>query len=228
MAITSKIAPLYGGQKIFAALLCLVFGVWGIYDYAVAIPRKQVKFDHYQQLKTHLDQLDEQQSKLPPGMMLSPAAADDYKATRKELDALAPGGAVPNPPSKWYRFTQWFFILSLPFFPICLWMYIKAKRQVYRLDDDGTLHFAGDPVHKSGQWKQQEIADIDMSRWMAKSIAYVVHSDGTRLKLDAYLHKNLDLIIGAIASRLHPQDWTAEAKPVKPEVAAIEAMAEPE
>ena len=60
--------------------------------------------------------------------------------------------------------------------------------------------------------------------WMAKSIAWLVHSDGTRVKLDDYKHKNLYLIVGAIASRLHPDQWTPEAKPVKAEQEAAEAV----
>ena len=74
----------------------------------------------------------------------------------------------------------------LPFAPYFLWLFFKAKKQVYRLDDEGTLHFAGDPAMKSGAWRLEQMADIDMNRWMAKSIAYLVHQDGTRLTLDAY------------------------------------------
>ena len=54
-----------------------------------------------------------------------------------------------------------------------------------------------------------------MSEWMAKSIAHVVHADGTRLMLDDYKHRDTHLIIGAIAARLYPQDWDAEAKQIK-------------
>jgi hypothetical protein len=94
-------------------------------------------------------------------------------------------------------------------------MFLKARKQHYRLDDDGTLHYVGDAQLGTGAWSAAEIADIDMSRWMAKSIAWVVKSDGTRLKLDAYVHKDLHLIIGAIASQKYPEAWDAEAKPVK-------------
>ena len=41
--------------------------------------------------------------------------------------------------------------------------------------------------------------------------------EGTRIKLDDYQYKNLHLIIGAIAARLHPDDWDAEARPVAAE-----------
>ena len=80
---------------------------------------------------------------------------------------------------------------------------------MYRLDDEGTLHTP------QGTWTRPQIADIDMNRWMAKSIAWVVHNDGSRIKLDDYKFRKLNLIIGAIASRLHPDDWDDEARPVK-------------
>ena len=50
---------------------------------------------------------------------------------------------------------------------------------------------------------------------MAKSVAAVEHRDGRRIKLDDYVHKDLHLIVGSIASRLHPEDWDDDAKPVK-------------
>ncbi len=55
-----------------------------------------------------------------------------------------------------------------------------------------------------------------------------------RTKLDAYLHRDLDRIIGAIAARLHPERWDAQAKPVRkteaapPDENGPEPEAEPE
>jgi len=100
------------------------------------------------------------------------------------------------------------FLPCLPFFPYFLWIYYRTKRKVYVLDDDGTLH---SPL---GEWPANSIADIDMSKWMSKSIAHVVHTDGKRLMLDDYKHRDQHLIIGAIASRLYPQDWDTKAKMV--------------
>ena len=37
----------------------------------------------------------------------------------------------------------------------------------------------------------------------------------SRLMLDDYKHRDLHLIIGAIASRLYPQDWDDQAEIVK-------------
>jgi hypothetical protein len=189
----------------------------------VVIPGKEARAERYEAAMAqrasvieHLEQhryLDEEQA-------AALAAAD------QEIAALAPGGVVPVKPRAWDRPIQWAFISCLPFAPWFLIMFLKAKRQRYTLDDEGTLHFSGDPEHKSGEWKQEEIADIDMNRWMAKSIAWAVHADGRRLKLDAYLHKDLHLIVGAIAHRFYPQQWEPDARMVKHEdEAEAEAVA---
>ena len=118
-------------------------------------------------------------------------------------------GAVEKP-HKYDRIMKGLvFLPCLPFFPFYMWIYFRTKRRVFELDDDGTLH---SPL---GEWPADSIADIDMSKWMAKSIAHVVHTDGKRLMLDDYKYRDLHLIIGAIASRLYPQDWDTKAKMVK-------------
>ena len=101
------------------------------------------------------------------------------------------------------------FIPLLPMAPIFLWIWYSTKRRVYQLDDDGTLHMP------EGTWTWDEIKDIDMSRWMKKSIAYVEHADGSRVMLDDYKHKNLHLIVGRIASRFYPEQWDEEARMVR-------------
>ena len=50
---------------------------------------------------------------------------------------------------------------------------------------------------------------------MKKSVAQLVDSKGERITLDAYIYRDLHLIIGAIAHRLHPDKWTLDAKIVK-------------
>jgi hypothetical protein len=216
MAITTTIAPSYGWRMLFVALLCLAFAVWGGYDYFIKIPRQNQVHSEYESLKSDLQRLEERRAQ-HARMGTLPSAEDvaEYNRIATALNAIAPGGAAPAKPGKLDSLTCWFFMACLPFAPWFFWLYLRAKRQVYQLDDDGTLHFSGDAAAGSGAWRAAQIADIDMSRWMAKSIAHAVHSDGKRLKLDAYLHRNLHLIIGAIASRLHPDQWDADAKPVK-------------
>ncbi len=274
MAIEATIRRGYAARLIVIAATCGVLGAWGVYDYVVAIPRKQTMYDRAQLLRLSRDELqidhaagaatpaqdavvaelnrviqrefarlqqgreigteqDAQQvvSELGGaiersrdaawiGLLMTilqglaaehrlplnnyPDAQNAFEAANQAIDAI---GEI-TAPSQLDRATQWAFILCLPCAPWMLWSLLVTRRQVYRLDDDGTL------AAPQGTWPAQEIADIDMSRWMAKSIAWVVHRDGARIKLDDYRFRDLHLIVGAIAARLHPDLWTAEAKPL--------------
>ncbi len=282
MAIEVRVARGYAWRMIIIAVVCLVFGVWGVWDYVVAIPRDQKLSARLQLLQTSRDALSTDQSRdhltpeaeaahamvvaemnaviqrelgLSDGDPIS-TAADFQEAVNGVGEKLQASGELSwvsllavirnglvaerqlplteqeypeanaafeqtgiaikqlgevTEPGKYDRLTQWAFMLCLPCVPYYLWMFFAAKRRVYRLDDDGTLHTP------QGSWARPQIADIDMGRWMAKSIAWVVHNDGSRIKLDDYKFRDLNLIIGAIASRLHPDDWDDEARPVKAE-----------
>ena len=289
MAIESKLARGYAWRMIIIAVVCAVLGLWGVYDYAVAIPRDQFLHDRLELLQLCKDALQTEQARrqLTPeaqraceaisseltaiveremveveqseglanlqdklnalgeqiktgpdaewiqlltvilnGLIAErrlPLTQEDYPAAHMAFEtteaAIQMIGEVAAP-GKYDRITQWAFILCLPCVPYFLVLYVSANRRTYRLDDDGTLHMP------EGTWTAQEIDDIDMSRWMAKSVAWVVHTDGTRIKLDDYKYKDLHLIIGAIAHRLHPDDWDAEARPVDTEGDRDEAAAE--
>ena len=202
MALTTRIAKHYALRQIIMAVVCLVLGLWGLYDYAIKIPRQQERWETFEGLSQEKADLESQSEQA----LLTTDQKDRYVAVRDELNAL--GSA--EKPGKLDRLVKGLaFVPCLPFAPYFLWVYARTKRQVYTLDDDGTLHLV------EGQWAQAEIADIDMSRWMAKSIAYVVHQEGTRVKLDDYKHRDLHLIVGAIASRLYREAWDAEAKQIK-------------
>ena len=280
MATEVKLSRGYAWRMIIIAVVSAVLGLWGVYDYAVAIPRDQFHHDRLELLQMSKDALQTEQAR----QQLTPEAKQAYDAISEQLtrtlqqemiaakgseglvnlqdtlNALSDGiedgpeadwirlqtvilnGLVAErrlplteedypaahmafeqteaaiqvlgevtAPGKYDRLTQWAFILCLPFVPYFLVLYVSAARRTYRLDDDGALHMP------EGTWKADEIADIDMSKWMAKSIAWVVHTDGTRIKLDDYKYKSLHLIIGAIAARLHPDDWDPEARPVAAE-----------
>lgn len=113
-------------------------------------------------------------------------------------------------PSAYDRPVQWMFILSLFFVPIYMIALMKHSPNVYQLDAEGNLFLP------QGEWARDDIADIDMSRWMAKSTAIVEHVDGRSAKLDAYIFKDLHLIIGAVAHRLYPDQWESDGRKVKP------------
>ena len=291
MAIEVRVARGYAWRMIILAVVCLVFGLWGVYDYAIAIPRDQTLADRVELLQISKDALETPQPygeltpeankafigvnaelnsilqkqldqtrgvkpitnladfeevielfgpdlqaggnmqwvallatigyglvaerRLPLTERDYPTAHEAFKQTQQAIEQL---GTV-SAPGRYDRLTQWAFMLCLPSVPYFLWMYFGAKRRVYRLDDEGTLSTP------DGTWRQEEISDIDMGRWMAKSIAWIVPREGNRVKLDDYKFRNLHLIVGAIAARLHPDDWDNEAKPVKAATGQAEELA---
>lgn len=103
------------------------------------------------------------------------------------------------------------FIPCIPFGLYLFWPLYRRGRERYGLEDDGSF-FAPE-----GTWPKEEIADIDMSRWMSKSIAFVELTDGSRVKLDDYIFRDTHLIVGALASERYPEQWDEQAKRVKKE-----------
>ncbi|MEC7385695.1 MAG: hypothetical protein VYB14_05845, partial [Planctomycetota bacterium] len=112
-------------------------------------------------------------------------------------------------PNKWNRMVQWLFILCGPYSVVAGLQLIGGLRKKYSVDDEGNFH------HPQGSWGATEISDIDMSRWMSKSVAKIVHADGRTITVDDYVHQDADQIIGAIAHRLRPEEWTDHAKAVE-------------
>ena len=279
MAINVTIARGYAWRMIIIGAACVVLGAWGVYDYAVDIPRRQRLLERQALLELCRDALETEQA----GVSLTPEAQTAMEAitteaeqimrrelgetlneqqapltqaqqaelqqkitqalgTSSDAEWLALLGAITKglyserrlplseldypqaflafeatdrllteigqitAPGKYDRATQWAFITCLPCAGYFFWMYFAAKRRRYTLDDDGTLH------SPAGAWTADEIADIDMSRWMAKSIAWAAHNDGRRVKLDDYKFRGLNRIVGGIASRLYPDKWDRDAR----------------
>jgi hypothetical protein len=59
-----------------------------------------------------------------------------------------------------------------------------------------------------------QLADVDMSIWMEKSIATVVTTDGKRIGLDDYQYQGIEDIVAVLAERFHPGQWTSDARPI--------------
>jgi hypothetical protein len=93
--------------------------------------------------------------------------------------------------------------MGVPWF---LWTWIGTARRHYSLEDDGTL------VAPEGRFGRADIADIDMDKWMSKSLATVVLTDGRKIVLDDYKHRDMHLIVGALASERYPEKWSPEAR----------------
>jgi hypothetical protein len=221
MSITTSPSPAYVLRTAFLAVVCIGLGLWGAYDLWVKIPRKEAVARRYEQASQVRKEYEDARQR---GGQPTPQETEAYQRANEELRSLTQGGKIPAPPGQWDRLTQWIFVSCLPFaiWPIVQLLGIRGQR--YTLDESGTLHFTRDPKLGAGTWPASAIRDIDMDRWMRKSIAWAVNDEGQRLKLDAYLHKNLELIVGALASRLHHEQWDALAKPIKH---ATEAEAQP-
>ena len=262
-ALESRIAPSYRIRAVLITLMCLVLGLWGVYDYVWAIPaqaehaiRRDVSQDVLELLETaaspdyNIEARDQIVGQLVGWLQeadtstpVTPEELDRLDPTSNEAwmismliyvkglesglmpsgepsDAMRMAGMVANrsmdlygdaqAPSAYDRPVQWLFIISLVFVPFYAWSLLKYGPGVYRLDVDGTLHMP------QGTWAHSEIASIDMDRWMAKSTATVVHVDGDEVTLDAYVYKDLHLIIGAIAHQFHPDQWEEDGRKVKP------------
>ncbi|MBQ72142.1 MAG: hypothetical protein CMJ67_04475 [Planctomycetaceae bacterium] len=240
MAIQTSIKRSYFYWNLVYLVLCAGFGAWGAYDYWVTIPEQYEAVAVYTALTEEQDQLEgradfyEIQTKLRQG-----TASEEDKATLDELRAA--GGPIPQPltdadrtrydeinniltvdfentppqaPASydgWVNFYVYFIgcgILGAPWF---LWKLASRRSLFWRLDDDGSL------VTPDGTYTSDQITGIDMSIWMKKSIARVSVEGADEVVLDDYENQDAYKIVGALAHKFHPDEWTEEAKPVKEE-----------
>jgi hypothetical protein len=216
MAIQTTIQPFTLWRNLGFAALCSVFAVWGWYDYEYKIPRLERDSSAYLAAKDTRASL-EKAAEATPLTEAQLKQMDDAKAVLADIKNRY-GSAVPAKPASYDRMMQLFLyvigcgVLGVPGF---LWPIIRTSRKAFRLDDDGTLHTP------EGAIRKDQIVDIDMSRWCSPTgdrrstwTAKAVLRDGRRVLLDDHDHRNMHLIIGAIANRLHPDQWTIEAKRV--------------
>jgi len=247
VAITTSLAPSYSLKTIIMAIVCIVLGVWGVYDYVVVIPRAIIQSERAALLRDFVQ----------PALYVELGAEERNNATVKlasTLDAdngidgvwsetlLLFQGAVGSgdgatlaeaqdvlaehlteygdvtPPSKYDRPMQWLFIVCIPFGFYYFWAHAKMakKASAYRLEDSGTL------TTPEGSWTAEEIKDIDMERWISKTgkarstwTAKVIVENHAPILLDDYVYKDMYLIIGQLAHRFYPEEWTPLAKRIK-------------
>ena len=279
-------------RQVIIAIVCIVLGLWGVYDYIWTIPYQQESHDRYLICQSVVDVLESEpgsegftekvdtaKSRITTEMegLLSDAwqerASKDavppatqqealdqrVEELKKTIETLGQQGeekwfktlalfhqavTTPRPPATgqakltgmheaaWDVATagvNYFAevtppgaydrvmkgLVFIPCLPVGLYLlfalYLQS-RKTYRLDASGDLHLPG-----GATWKSHEIQDIDMNRWMAKSVARVKHTSGAEAKLDDYIYQDTHLLVGALAHRFHPQDWTEDARPVKAE-----------
>lgn len=227
MAIQTSIQPFTLWRNLGFAMLCAVFAVWGWYDYEYKIPRLEKDSAAYIAAK-------DTRAALEKSAETAPLNAEQLKQMEEAKVVLADikeryGSGVPSKPAAYDRPMQlWLYVVGCGVLgvPAFLWPVIRTSRRSYRLDDDGTLHTPDERIDV------HQIVDIDMSRWCSPSgdrrstwTAKAVLQDGRKLLLDDHDHKNMHLIIGAIAHRLHPDQWTPEAKRIDPDAPKPEQVA---
>jgi hypothetical protein len=206
MAITTSMQPRQFWTNAIYAVVCLVFALWGWYDYSVKYPTMQREFDEHQALsdeKAAIEETKKNQGSLDAGQIQRYEEVDAKLKEYKE---------VPLAPGKYDMAIQlWLYmvgcgVLGTPYF---LWNFWSIRRRTYRLEDDGTL------VMPEGTCRIEELKGLDMSRWMSKSIATITMPDGREVALDDYKFRNMDKIVGVLAHQFEPGRWTDEVKPVK-------------
>ena len=251
MAIQTSIKRSFFYWNLVYLVICALFGAWGAYDYWVTIPEQYEAVAVYTTLTEEQDQLEsradfyEIQTKLRQG-----TASEEDKATLQELRAA--GGPIPQPLTEadrtrydeinniltvdfentppqapasydgWVNFYIYFIgcgILGTPWF---LWKLASRRSLFWRLDDDGSL------VTPEGTYTSDQITGIDMSIWMKKSIARVSVEGADEVVLDDYENQDAYKIVGALAHKFHPDEWTEEAKPVKEESDSDDEDASPD
>ena len=228
------------------AVVCIVLGLWGVWDYVVAIPKTAMEAaraetlrlvkngldtppgsEHRVQAIAQLDEaielddrLDERWSTSLNAMRMAMSDGES-ESHRNALGIVESGlndyGNV-TAPSKYDRPMQWMFILCLPFGLYYILLYLKMSKRArsYLLTEAGVL------TTPEGTWSSDEIEDIDMSRWIAKTgnarstwTAKVVLKGGKKIVLDDYIYSGMDSIIGKLAHGFYPNEWTSLAKRVK-------------
>ncbi|MCH7909185.1 MAG: hypothetical protein IIB38_06160, partial [Candidatus Hydrogenedentes bacterium] len=89
MAVEVRVSRGYAWRMIIIAVVSLVFGLWGVYDYVIAIPRDQQRADRLDLLRVSKDALETEQShgELTPKAKLAHEAvlAEQEKVLRQEL-----------------------------------------------------------------------------------------------------------------------------------------------
>lgn len=208
MALESRIRPRVLWFNVGYAVMCVALGAWGAYDYWERIPRQEAEFAEYKSATERVKHYSDMS--VPGGPRLTSEQDADYQRAREVVDKYASG--APTPVAAYDRPLQlWVYMIGCGLLGTA-WCAITLARTVprtFRLDDDGTLHVGARAI------PQSEVSGIDMSRWMAKSIATLQVREGEPVVLDDYKFGGMHLMVGSYAHRFEPARWNPDATPVK-------------
>lgn len=208
MALESRIRPRQFWFTVGYAALCAVLGLWGAYDYWERIPRQEREFVEYQQALETVNRFAEMSSR--GGMQFTPEQDAEYRAAQAVVDRFASG--APTPVAAYDRPLQlWVYMIGCGILGTgwCAVSLVRTAPRAYTLDDDGTLHAHGRRI------APDEVTGIDMSRWMAKSIATLQVRNGPPVVLDDYKFSGMHLIVGRFAHQFEPERWNTDGTLVK-------------
>lgn len=190
------------------SVLCFGLGVWGAYDYWIRIPHDEQQYAEFESVKGTFDSL---QKKADEGKSLSAEERTAYEKSKKLMAGFQP---PPTPVPAWDRPLQLYVyvigcgIISAPWF---LWTLMKARGrrvELTELSDAGVLRSSNATI------EVRQAIEIDMSRWMSKSIATVRGPGGASIEIDDYMLADGHKVVGFFAHRFSPAEWTTEAKRV--------------
>jgi len=231
MKVTTSTRPFPFLLNLAFAIFCLGGGIWGAYDYWIAYPAIQRANDELADAKKVLSELASvietraKDATTAPTVVTAPSvSAEDikrYEAAQETIRRITTEfNGEPRQLAAWDRPLQlWLWVigcglLGTPFF---VWPLIRMKKRRWTLEENGTL------LTPTGSIPLEQVAGIDMSRWCSPTgskrstwKAWLLTQDGARHELDDHDYKDMHLIIGFYAHRFHPDEWTSEAKRVKP------------
>ncbi|NBX35970.1 MAG: hypothetical protein EBR10_01930 [Planctomycetes bacterium] len=189
-------------------VVCFALGVWGAYDYWIRIPHDEQRFRDYETVKGSFDSL---QKKADEGRTLNADERKQYEESKKRVAEYQP---PPSPVPAWDRPLQLYVyvigcgVISTPWL---IWSLQRARRkrvELSDLSDTGVLRGGETTI------EVRQVTEVDMSRWMSKSIAVVRGPAGASIEIDDYLLQDGEKVVGFFANRFHPSEWTTEARRV--------------
>lgn len=204
MPIETKIRTSLTLKNIALTAVCLGFGIWGWYDYSVKIPQERADFAEF-------TAAEKTKSDLEAEARVS-SLSDEQKLRFREAESvLARFTEKPVEPSSYDDEIQlWVYIVGCGVLgtPVGIWSQWRLSRKRFKLGDDGSL------TTVEGSYSADQLAGIDMDRWMEKSIATVITTEDKRIDLDDYHYKGVEDIVAILAARFHPGKWTSDARPI--------------
>jgi len=208
MVIETRIARRYWVRKALLAFMFFAFGCLALYDGFVKYPKEVVLYNE----NLEYEQLKQQRAS---------SSLTQAEATRfAELDTKFSDptmGKIPKRSQKDIVLQHGLAVLCFPAALALVITWLISARRKFIIQEDGTL------IAPEGTFPPSAMTDIDMTRWMDKSIARLEinggpDKGGAAVKLDAWIYDGMDETIENLARRFHPEQYAD-----KPPVAAAAA-----